>query len=205
MPTEQCSCSLLWRDGQDGPIAIDVELTIEGIQKADGTLPTLTYDNIGSSFAIFEMNANTTFKNLNLIIKNARSTGSLVVKNGATLTMDGVNITLAELTSYNAICVIRLYKEGTNAIIRNCKVTYTDAYWSSLPSAFIMFDYDFADRTVIIENTTIDASKAASPVSIVGADENPNNNVTIKNSVLFTSQDAPIFLNLTEGKGQFKV
>ena len=134
-----------------------------------------------------------------MVIKNAKQTGVLVVKNKSTLTMDSVELTVAEVTTFNGICVIRLYKEDTHAVLRNCKVSYTDGYWTSNAGAFIMFDYDFADRTVIIENTTIDATGAkadCAPISIVGADENSNNYVEIINSKLTPSAGAPLFLNL---------
>ena len=179
-------------------VKVTVPVTIEGL--ANGKkLPTLTYDNSVNAWAIFEINADLTIQNLNMVIKNAKQTGVLVVKNKSTLTMDTVELTVAEVTTYNGICVIRLYKEDTHAVLRNCKVSYTDGYWTSNAGAFIMFDYDFADRTVIIENTTIDATGAkadCAPISIVGADENSNNYVAIINSKLTPSAGAPLFLNL---------
>ena len=179
-------------------VKVNVPVTIEGL--ANGKkLPTLTYDNSVNAWAIFEINADLTIQNLNMVIKNAKQTGVLVVKNKSTLTMDTVELTVAEVTTFNGICVIRLYKEDTHAVLRNCKVSYTDGYWSSNAGAFIMFDYDFADRTVIIENTTIDATGAkadCAPISIVGADENSNNYVEIINSKLTPSAGAPLFLNL---------
>ena len=179
-------------------VKVTVPVTIEGL--ANGKkLPTLTYDNSVNAWAIFEINADLTIQNLNMVIKNAKQTGVLVVKNKSTLTMDSVELTVAEVTTFNGICVIRLYKEDTHAVLRNCKVSYTDGYWTSNAGAFIMFDYDFADRTVIIENTTIDATGAkadCAPISIVGADENSNNYVEIINSKLTPSAGAPLFLNL---------
>ena len=179
-------------------VKVTVPVTIEGL--ANGKkLPTLTYDNSVNAWAIFEINADLTIQNLNMVVKNAKQTGVLVVKNKSTLTMDTVELTVAEVTTFNGICVIRLYKEDTHAVLRNCKVSYTDGYWTSNAGAFIMFDYDFADRTVIIENTTIDATGAkadCAPISIVGADENSNNYVEIINSKLTPSAGAPLFLNL---------
>lgn len=195
----------------DATLAGDIKLyeaiTIEGVALSDGTLPTLTYDNTANAWAIFEINADLTLKNLNMSIKGAKQTGILVVKEKSTLTMDKVDLVISDITTYNALCVIRLYKEGTNAVITNSTVTYAGSYWASKATAFILFDYDFGDRTVLIENTTIDASGAkegSQPISIVGADENPNNFPTIKNSVVNTFAGAPVFLNITEGNEALK-
>lgn len=178
------------------------DVIFEGVQKADGTYPTLTSQ---MRYHRIYFLGECTVRNLNFTVPDHLCTGVLQVmnyaKNGTLyseashLYVENINATVVDATRGDKYAggFLRLREDNTSAHLKNCKITVSDKFKDDegLLTGLFQTPSGVVGTTLTLENTTVDASLAQTDVSIIYYLE-PENKVIFRNSTLVTGGEAPI-------------
>ena len=179
------------------------DAVIEGVQKPDGTYPTLKTHM--RYHRIYCMGA-CTWKNLNFLFNDVIQSSVFLVSNvgkdgsvyseESKMVMENVNMILHSTSASDAEIpgsVFRLYHSNTSAHLKNCTVTVPSTYknpFGAKSGVFMIFK-GVENATLTLENTTVDASEAGSGICVLYS-QNPNNKLIIRNSTLNSGPESPI-------------
>ena len=179
------------------------DAVIEGVQKPDGSYPTLkTHMRYHRIYCMGEC----TWRNLNFLFNDVIQSSVFLVSNvgkdgsvyseESKMVMENVNMILHSTSKSDAEIpgsVFRLYHSNTSAHLKNCTVTVPSTYSNPFGKAsgvFMIFK-GVENATLTLENTTVDASEAGSGICVLYS-QNPNNKLIIRNSTLNSGPDSPI-------------
>ena len=179
------------------------DAVIEGVQKPDGTYPTLKTHM--RYHRIYCMGA-CTWKNLNFLFNDVIQSSVFLVSNvgkdgsvyseESKMVMENVNMILHSTSDSDAEIpgsIFRLYHSNTSAHLKDCVVTVPSTYknpFGAKSGVFMIFK-GVENATLTLENTTVDASEAGSGICVLYS-QNPNNKLIIRNSTLNSGPDSPI-------------
>ena len=180
---------------------ISVDVTIEGLKNAEGKLPVLTFNPAagGNAFGVIgigakgETKANVVIKNIDMVLDSTKGTGAITVYMGSNLTLENVNILATNNVHGANTSLIRVYDANSTVKFIGCDVTVDETFKPGYgASTLVLFDKAKTGGTLVIEDTTVDASKAPVTFPIAKATA-AGNKVVVINSSLTPAAGSPLF------------